>query len=122
MLPLAAPVPRPPSPFPVCSYSLQMPPHARRAAEQSDQRTEDDDGGSLLASEEGGLQQIAVDQHVRAKRQSDRDRAAQQAFHRALQQERQPDEAVRRDRKSTRLNSSHVEISYAVFCLKKKKK
>src|SRR5699024_11648877 len=28
---------------------------------------------------------------------------------------------VRRDRKSTRLNSSHVSISYAVFCLKKKK-
>src|SRR6266496_5565311 len=26
----------------------------------------------------------------------------------------------RKDRKSTRLNSSHVEISYAVFCLKKK--
>src|SRR6266700_6289590 len=30
--------------------------------------------------------------------------------------------AGRRDRKSTRLNSSHVKISYAVFCLKKKKK
>src|SRR5690349_23501499 len=29
---------------------------------------------------------------------------------------------LRADRKSTRLNSSHVEISYAVFCLKKKKK
>src|SRR5690606_19951239 len=29
--------------------------------------------------------------------------------------------AVVRDRKSTRLNSSHVKISYAVFCLKKKK-
>src|SRR5437868_9115890 len=29
---------------------------------------------------------------------------------------------VRGDRKSTRLNSSHVSISYAVFCLKKKKK
>src|SRR5690349_22167631 len=28
----------------------------------------------------------------------------------------------RPDRKSTRLNSSHVEISYAVFCLKKKNK
>src|SRR5690606_39621109 len=27
---------------------------------------------------------------------------------------------LRRDRKSTRLNSSHVKISYAVFCLKKK--
>src|SRR5205085_201147 len=31
-------------------------------------------------------------------------------------------EAARRDRKSTRLNSSHSQISYAVFCLKKKKK
>src|SRR5438874_8017235 len=31
-------------------------------------------------------------------------------------------EGCRLDRKSTRLNSSHVEISYAVFCLKKKKK
>src|SRR5438067_3149445 len=30
--------------------------------------------------------------------------------------------AVRPDRKSTRLNSSHVSISYAVFCLKKKRK
>src|SRR2546422_1351255 len=31
-------------------------------------------------------------------------------------------ESVVRDRKSTRLNSSHGYISYAVFCLKKKKK
>src|SRR2546430_4826784 len=29
--------------------------------------------------------------------------------------------AAKRDRKSTRLNSSHSQISYAVFCLKKKK-
>src|SRR5258707_7029973 len=44
---------------------------------------------------------------------------------------RQPDAASRRefgagrlrlDRKSTRLNSSHANISYAVFCLKKKKR
>src|SRR5204862_6663489 len=33
-----------------------------------------------------------------------------------------PSRCTRSDRKSTRLNSSHVEISYAVFCLKKKKK
>src|SRR5256885_4869593 len=35
-----------------------------------------------------------------------------------------PDQLVRwpADRKSTRLNSSHLVISYAVFCLKKKKK
>src|SRR4051812_49583150 len=31
-------------------------------------------------------------------------------------------DAARGDRKSTRLNSSHMSISYAVFCLKKKKK
>src|SRR2546427_1653699 len=31
------------------------------------------------------------------------------------------DIVVERDRKSTRLNSSHSQISYAVFCLKKKK-
>src|SRR5258705_4202716 len=31
-------------------------------------------------------------------------------------------ELARTDRKSTRLNSSHLGISYAVFCLKKKKK
>src|SRR5690606_40058045 len=34
---------------------------------------------------------------------------------------RQPRLDVDGDRKSTRLNSSHVKISYAVFCLKKKK-
>src|SRR5688572_31288250 len=33
-----------------------------------------------------------------------------------------PDVPPREDRKSTRLNSSHSQISYAVFCLKKKKK
>src|SRR5690349_23357862 len=38
--------------------------------------------------------------------------------HRKLQVQ----EFTAEDRKSTRLNSSHVEISYAVFCLKKKKK
>src|SRR5207249_7667825 len=37
---------------------------------------------------------------------------------RVLRRQRQ----IEQDRKSTRLNSSHVSISYAVFCLKKKKK
>src|SRR5437870_6789832 len=49
----------------------------------------------------------------------------------AVERERGPRRPARRargrgcwglDRKSTRLNSSHVAISYAVFCLKKKKK
>src|SRR5256885_13171252 len=39
----------------------------------------------------------------------------------ALLQNKQPEEAAHSiDRKSTRLNSSHLVISYAVFCLKKK--
>src|SRR5688572_31622311 len=39
-----------------------------------------------------------------------------------LHQERRGDDPQARDRKSTRLNSSHSQISYAVFCLKKKTK
>src|SRR6266403_5194503 len=42
--------------------------------------------------------------------------------HRHLGRHRDPEVRQHQDRKSTRLNSSHVEISYAVFCLKKKKK
>src|SRR5258707_9578699 len=38
-----------------------------------------------------------------------------------LREVRLRDDAKMRDRKSTRLNSSHANISYAVFCLKKKK-
>src|SRR5438445_6823101 len=39
----------------------------------------------------------------------------------ALSAAKYPGGTVNRDRKSTRLNSSHANISYAVFCLKKKK-
>src|SRR3712207_8916172 len=45
----------------------------------------------------------------------------QQPGHAGEQQEHQGRAADRQDRKSTRLNSSHANISYAVFCLKKKK-
>src|SRR5437870_11485064 len=38
-----------------------------------------------------------------------------------LRREVRPADIGRQDRKSTRLDSSHVAISYAVFCLKKKK-
>src|SRR2546429_6210904 len=39
----------------------------------------------------------------------------------AFQSAREAIESIKTDRKSTRLNSSHGYISYAVFCLKKKK-
>src|SRR5215469_17324604 len=48
--------------------------------------------------------------------------AAGAGRHRALLRHRLRADDARPDRKSTRLKSSHVEISYAVFCLKKKKK
>src|SRR3712207_7677969 len=43
------------------------------------------------------------------------------ALRRCLSFKQWHDFSTRRDRKSTRLNSSHANISYAVFCLKKKK-
>src|SRR2546426_3306958 len=39
----------------------------------------------------------------------------------SLSPDRSAEPSTRQDRKSTRLNSSHLVISYAVFCLKKKK-
>src|SRR5262245_62929278 len=60
----------------------------------------------------------------RARRRRADERAARRARRRGLRARGQParvaDDPV--DRKSTRLNSSHLGISYAVFCLKKKKK
>src|SRR2546430_11537393 len=60
---------------------------------------------------EGGLVRGEVDREGR-----DLLRRAEPAHRLALDKG-----AARRDRKSTRLNSSHSQISYAVFCLQKKK-
>src|SRR5690349_22615029 len=51
-----------------------------------------------------------------------RDRDGADFLQREVEEHELGDVRQRGDRKSTRLNSSHVEISYAVFCLKKKKK
>src|SRR6266540_6497366 len=50
------------------------------------------------------------------------DRPAADAVAAGVADDHQPRRRPHRDRKSTRLNSSHITISYAVFCLKKKKK
>src|SRR5947209_17608648 len=50
------------------------------------------------------------------------DGAADQVLHRRRHSAARPRQDGLEDRKSTRLNSSHANISYAVFCLKKKKK
>src|SRR3712207_7207514 len=63
--------------------------------------------------------QQADDQHFRLPRHTGN--RVLEGFRRA-EEERAVDLEHLEDRKSTRLNSSHANISYAVFCLKKKKK
>src|SRR3712207_7266735 len=63
---------------------------------------------------------VALDQRPRGDHLADVEPGAEVAAQRA--EGRVGDAGHRReDRKSTRLNSSHANISYAVFCLKKKK-
>src|SRR5689334_24178507 len=58
---------------------------------------------------------------VRRKARLEFARGARDSLHEARQTLRRENRSQRGDRKSTRLNSSHSSISYAVFCLKKKK-
>src|SRR5699024_11565969 len=64
---------------------------------------------------------LAVRQYIVLGRRADRERELRQVQRLAELKERATADRLA-DRKSTRLNSSHVSISYAVFCLKKKKK
>src|SRR2546430_13036584 len=66
---------------------------------------------SMLALGLWWLQSRAAKARVAGEGYGDHDDAVEQGLH----EESDP------DRKSTRLNSSHSQISYAVFCLKKKK-
>src|SRR3712207_7114490 len=58
------------------------------------------------ADDRGGVERLLADRVERGGAQRRGDQAGKQ----------------RQDRKSTRLNSSHANISYAVFCLKKKRR
>src|SRR5690349_23452964 len=80
-------------------------------------------GGGCSSGSGGGCQGTGSGQEVSSGR---RYRSVDAPAGRARQSRatlcRAPAQCWIQDRKSTRLNSSHVEISYAVFCLKKKKK
>src|SRR5438067_6873180 len=66
---------------------------------------------------------LSLSSHFVAVDGGDRVAAGRPGVRRALRTAEHPvPEQQEPDRKSTRLNSSHVSISYAVFCLKKKKK
>src|SRR3712207_7503759 len=62
------------------------------------------------------------DEFARAANRNQVFRAFARAVRQVLIDHARRRNADRRDRKSTRLNSSHANISYAVFCLTKKKK
>src|SRR2546426_5993179 len=71
------------------------------------------------------LEDVVRDLEAAYSRMTDlRAEFTQTAFNKSLNQTipAQGTVYLKRDRKSTRLNSSHLVISYAVFCLKKKKK
>src|SRR2546422_4337664 len=65
-----------------------------------------------------GVHRVAGDRRVRARDRLIRERDRHIREH----TEQHANRLLHQDRKSTRLNSSHGYISYAVFCLKKKKK
>src|SRR5205085_9020500 len=88
---------------------LGVPGDARREHQRAAVGTE----GEVLIATEG----FAGNVRIEALRHVDRGRARS-----AARTQRRAEQMRTRDRKSTRLNSSHSQISYAVFCLKKKKK
>src|SRR5690554_3509441 len=109
-------------------YVRELPPQARsvtfelRAGSPATHLTAADDGDTLVAArftgEPRGVVNVGLGPEPRVRVSPERS-----AFAPFLARARW-DLAVPRsvDRKSTRLNSSHVRISYAVFCLKKKNK
>src|SRR5947207_11387315 len=79
---------------------------------------------SLRAADpEAPLNRHVAHDHQRVARQLLRIRVGADDERAVIEQHHVTDRLVgRRDRKSTRLNSSHTVTSYAVFCLKKKKR
>src|SRR5690606_40433985 len=69
----------------------------------------------IARRDDGGLRQIVLGARHEVVRAAERGDHLPEPLRGAAVGE------LRLDRKSTRLNSSHVKISYAVFCLKKKK-
>src|SRR5699024_11479213 len=69
-------------------------------------------GGVMTTGVEPGSPQLSMEEM----------KAAVEEAHKAGKKTASHAQGTQGDRKSTRLNSSHVSISYAVFCLKKKKR
>src|SRR3712207_8423033 len=75
----------------------------------------------IFGAGDGGVEQVALQHRPGAGGQRDDDAGVLAAL-RAVHGDGVGVHQLVEDRKSTRLNSSHANISYAVFCLKKKNK
>src|SRR5690606_40857822 len=95
-----------------------------RALHSFPTRRSSDLGGEIVTGDDD-RRAIALCDELQARRAQIRQAAPQHVAAVERLFDIGPDHLVRdapgEDRKSTRLNSSHVKISYAVFCLKKKK-
>src|SRR5205807_8176763 len=89
----------------------------RRSSDLSGRRHPGVDRADDRADEEDGGDQMARRMDLLAERGHGLPRWSARGI-----EQRPCCDVAREDRKSTRLNSSHLVISYAVFCLKKKKK
>ena len=78
--------------------------HAHAAGRQSKHRAEEDEHGGLLGGEEHGLEQTGVHGQIGGVVERDRAAAAEGAFEHPVQNERAPDEAVRRTHQPHDLN------------------
>src|SRR5207248_9345915 len=104
--------------FPYYStYHLYLPSFPTRRSSDLESRGHRRDRGLSECREVDARQPLDVVARSRRARHGGHD-ARSQGAHRRVAGHRVPAQ----DRKSTRLNSSHRTISYAVFCLKKKKK
>src|SRR5690606_42140742 len=102
----------------VCvSSCAQIVPHSFPTRRSSDLYREDQSSKQVAALL--GLSDAAVRKRLSRARQALREDLLERSAWRARDRRLR---TAASDRKSTRLNSSHVKISYAVFCLKKKKK
>src|SRR2546427_9057213 len=89
--------------------------HRAIQIERVAQRQHEADDARLDAELLQLLHQLGIGRFAAGRGKAHQQRAADQA-------QQAEDVTAQQDRKSTRLNSSHSQISYAVFCLKKKKK
>src|SRR5437773_5394549 len=102
------------------SGSARAAPRRRRALGEKAEREQHHTDGDRRVGDIEGRPVPGAPVHVHEVHHGAEARAVDQVADGAAEDQADGDHAGEADRKSTRLNSSHITISYAVFCLKKK--